>query len=586
MTVELSEYLAALRKRWLTIVLLAILGGGAGYGLAQSTTPSFRATASVWVSLQHGETVSELAQGSTYTLNVVRSYAQLVTMPVVLEPVIEELGLDTVPRRLARTISASTPLDTSFIEISAVSGSGEEAARIANAVAAQLADTVEDLSPGRGSESPAVVLNVVSPAVAPNWAFAPNTKLMTATGAAGGIGLGMALALALALLDTRVRGAQDIRRVSDAAVLGSIPYVRGDNPGRITTLSAPQTPRAEAYRRLQTNLRYLDAAAGPVRTIVVVSAVPGEGKSSTALNLALAVAEKSQRVLLIDADLRRPSIARYTGIEGAVGLTTLLIGRAGFEDVVQSWGIAGLDILPSGEIPPNPSQLLDSPAMTGLLARAQQDYDLVILDAPPLLPVADAAVLARLADGAVLVAGCRRVKRHQVVAALASLDAVGAACLGVVLNAVAVSREETAYSYTSHGAKRRRWWRRGSRAQAPSLTLGPRRTEHPRTTTVGNHLVSPEPATGNHDAEADSTVLAARRVEAGRAPAVMWTTALLTGQQGSEPSRMIRLPHRDSRDIIGRRRPSALDVAAGDDPSDAVAGQDAVRPVSGHVTGS
>jgi capsular exopolysaccharide synthesis family protein len=227
--------------------------------------------------------------------------------------------------------------------------------------------------------------------------------------------------------------------------------------------------QAEAYRRLRTNLRFLNLA-GPSRSIMITSAVPGEGKSTTAINLAVAMAEGSSRILLIDADLRRPSAARYLGLEGAVGLTTVLIGEAAVEDVIQSWG-GSIDVLPAGQIPPNPSELLDSAAMSGLLRRLGASYDTILLDTSPLLPVTDAAALSRFVDGALLVVGCQTVHRNQVADALGSLAAVDARVLGLVLNQVPRGESGTTYVYGSGSRATAKWWAVGrSRRHAGSGT--------------------------------------------------------------------------------------------------------------------
>jgi len=462
---ELSEYATALRKRWYIIVLAALVGGGIGFADAKSTTPTYRATAKVFVSPAGGETVGDLVQGSNYAQKLVLSYAELATMPVVLDPVAYRLGLDTSARDLARQVSAETPLDTFIIEISATAESAERSARLADAVASELADTVSALSPGPAGAG--VDLSTVSPAAPPSSAFAPNTTVLTAAGLAIGLALGVAAAIAMALLDTRLRTPADIARTTPLPVLGVIPHTRG-RAGRATlVLDDPTSPGAEAYRRLQTNLRFIDAS-GPIRSMVVSSAVPGEGKSTTALNLALAMAEKGHRVLLIDADLRRPTVAKQLGIEGTVGLTTVLIGAASLAEVAQQWG-DGVDVLPSGEIPPNPSQLVDSRAMVALLAEATRTYDFVVIDSPPLLPVADAAVLSKMTDGALLVAGCHRVRRPQLAGAINALATVDAAVLGIVATGVRLKSSAAGYAYRSAApapapTKERR--RSGSRSTA------------------------------------------------------------------------------------------------------------------------
>src|SRR5699024_7601808 len=175
----------------------------------------------------------------------------------------------------------------------------------------------------------------------------------------------------------------------------------------------------------------------------------GEGKTSSAINLAHVLAQAGERVLLIDADLRRPSVAKYLGLESTAGLTAVLIEEARLEDVTQPLETDGLDVLASGPVPPNPSELLGSQRMKLLLDAAGSDYEYVVLDSAPLLAVTDAAVLSRVVGGTVMVAQSDRVKRQQLGEALEKLDAVEAHLLGIVLNRV-LSDPRSAYTYASH----------------------------------------------------------------------------------------------------------------------------------------
>lgn len=455
---EPSDYLAALRKRWWVVLLCAALLGAAGYGYAAREPAQYRATSSAFVSVSRGDTVSELVQGSTFSQALVQSYARLAQLPVVLDPVIDELALDTTPRALARSVSAEASLDTVIIEISAVSTSPDEAQAIANAVLRQLATAVGDVSPRASDGSDAVRLTTVAEASRPSAPFAPNVRTSTAAGIALGLALGVALALLRELTDTKVRNARDVQRVTPAPLLGAIGVEPRSRKAPVMR-DAPTSGLAESYRRLRANLDYLRVESR-LQSIVVTSAVPGEGKSTTALNLALAMAEGGARVLLVDADLRRPSIARVTGLEGAAGLTTVLIGAATAQDVTQVWGPSNLHVMTSGGIPPNPSQLLSSTAMERLLEQLVEAYDLVILDVAPLVPVADPAIVARLTDGALVVAGCRRVRRPQLAEAMTALETAGARCLGVVLNRVARSADGTRDGYLATTGHRRGWRRR------------------------------------------------------------------------------------------------------------------------------
>ncbi|NTW38742.1 MAG: CpsD/CapB family tyrosine-protein kinase, partial [Cellulomonadaceae bacterium] len=205
---------------------------------------------------------------------------------------------------------------------------------------------------------------------------------------------------------------------------------------------------AEEFRRLRTNLRFLSVDTEGL-CLVISSAMPGEGKTTASVNLAVALAEADMRVLLVDADMRRPRIADYMGLENNAGLTTVLIGRATVDDVIQPWGGQRLDVLTAGEIPPNPSELVATRALRDLLEDVRARYDVVIIDAPPLLPVADAAILSRMVSGVVVVADTKKLRRHQLREVVDGVHAAGGQVLGVVLNKVKVRRAST-YGYSSH----------------------------------------------------------------------------------------------------------------------------------------
>jgi polysaccharide biosynthesis transport protein len=459
--VELDEYLMTLRKRWLVIVITAAVGALGAYLYAHMQPPQYKATAKLFVSLARGDTVGDLVQGSTYTSNLVQSFVQLTTMPVVLDPTIKQLELDTTSHNLARSVQADSPINTMIIEITAASSDPQQAADIANTVARNLRAAVADVSPTSTDGGASIKLNEVSRAEAPLFPFSPNTKLSTATGLAAGLALGVLLALLLSRLDTKVRSAGDVPPKPERVILGNIPVSKDITAtGPQALVQNPHGPIAESYRRVRTSLEFLDVAS-PAHVLVVTSAIPGEGKSTTALHLAMTYAEKGRRVLLIDADMRRPSVARRMDVEENAGLSTLLLGDATMKDIIQHWS-PRLELMTSGVIPPNPGQLIDSDRMLDFLTQIRKEYDLVVFDTPPLLAVTDAAVLARHSDGAVVVAGCNIVDKKELAAALKTLDTIDATCLGVVMNQVR-DRDARTYSYQYYTAKSqptRRWWQR------------------------------------------------------------------------------------------------------------------------------
>jgi capsular exopolysaccharide synthesis family protein len=346
---------------------------------------------------------------------------------------------------LEDAVTAETPLNTVLIDITAVSESPDEAADIANAVADSLARVVTEMSPEAEDGSPTITISTVATAQAPAFAFAPNTRLLVAAGALGGLVLGVVVALARQLLDTRVHDAADVARLTDLPLLGSIPRSRSTDTGTIALRSDPHGNVAETYRHLATNLEFLNPDRS-LRSVVVSSPLPGEGKSTTAINLALAAAERYRRVLLIDADLRRPSVAEYCSIEGGVGLTTVLSSRASIDSVIEPW--ESISILPCGVVPPNPNQLLNSDTMAHLMKELKDLYDFIVIDSPPILLVADALPLARLTDGAVIVSRQHRTRRGQLSKTLQSLEGVGSEALGVILTGTKAASRTAYYGST------------------------------------------------------------------------------------------------------------------------------------------
>jgi capsular exopolysaccharide synthesis family protein len=247
----------------------------------------------------------------------------------------------------------------------------------------------------------------------------------------GGI-IGLGIALLLELRDQTLRSEDDLIAAGAGPVLGTVPFDRLVESAPLLVEASRHSSFAEAFRQLRTNLQFVDVEHR-VQVLVVTSSVPGEGKSVTCSNLALSLAAAGRQVLLIEADLRLPRISHYFGIDRSVGLTDVLIGRASLEEVVRPIPGTSLTVLPSGHAPPNPSELLGSDSMRAVLAELRNQYDVIVVDTPPLLPVADGAVAAAWADGVVLLVRTAKTPRQQVTLSLRSLSSVGARLVGSVM---------------------------------------------------------------------------------------------------------------------------------------------------------
>lgn len=442
---ELRDYLRILRKNWILILVCLLVGTGASAVFTMTQPRIYHATSEVFVSAQGGGSVAEQNQGASYTRSRVISYVQLTDRPVVLQGVIDELGLNSTVRELSRNISVTNPTDTTIISITVSNEDPALAADIANATSASLSAEVTRLETLPGTDSAPVQVTPVTSAAVPDAPSSPVTSRNLALGAIGGLVVGVLIALLLAVLDTRIRSSRDLDAVTDSPVIGAIPMDPQAKTRPIIMKEDPQNPRSEAFRALRTNLQFIDLDGGHI--FIVTSSIPGEGKSTTSVNLAIALADAGKNTVLIDGDLRKPKVAEYLGIEGGVGLTDVLIGRAEPEDVFQQWGNRSLLVLPSGKIPPNPSELLGSDRMRHLLDTVSHAADVVIIDCPPLLPVTDAAILARETSGAIVAVAAGKTHRNQLDQALENLENVGAKVAGLALTMVP-TRGADAFGYS------------------------------------------------------------------------------------------------------------------------------------------
>lgn len=446
---ELQDYLLVLRKNWALILVLSVLGAGLGYAYSAFAEPVYTASAKVFVSTSGASSAAELQQGNNFTQQRVKTYADLVKTAAVLQPTIDALGISTSVERLRRDVSATAPLNTTVIDVTVNNADPVFAASLATATAAELIAVVEDIETTDSVVGSPVRLTTVQEAEVPWAPTSPNTRLNIALGLLLGIAAGLAIALLRHALDTRVRNERDVDLVTERPVIGGIVFDPKAKERPLVLHADPRSPRAESFRTLRTNLQFLDAGKRH-RSFVVTSSLPSEGKSTTAANLAIALADAGAKVLLVGADLRRPKMADYMSIEGGVGLTDVLVGRVTVKDATQQWGRTGLHLLPAGTIPPNPSELLGSTVMSELIEDLQREYDVVLYDAPPLLPVTDAAVLARLVGGAIMVVAAGRTRRQQVEGAIDALDNVDAPLSGVVLTMLPVKGPD-AYGYGRYG---------------------------------------------------------------------------------------------------------------------------------------
>jgi polysaccharide biosynthesis transport protein len=309
-------------------------------------------------------------------------------------------------------------------------------------------------------------IDVVDKALPPANPVLRPQSTMILTALAFSVLAGIVIAFLMESLDTGLRSIAEIESITELPSLAIIPRARrssADQAGTLTTaqrnigiLTQPKSQFAEAFRSLRTSL-LLSTAGHPPKFIVLTSATPSEGKTTAASNLAAILAQRDTRVLLIDGDLRRPNIHHRFGLNGKIGLTTVLTGATKLEETVQRVAeIPNLDILPSGPVPPFPTEMLSSGAMDAILRRCGELYDYVVIDSPPILSVTDGVILARQADAVVLVVRHGKSSKHVVRRARDILLRSGSGITGIVLNAVDLNSPEyygyygySGYSYSS-----------------------------------------------------------------------------------------------------------------------------------------
>lgn len=468
---DLADCLRLLRVYWKAIVAFTLLATLAAFGWTLLQPKIYASESSGIVVTPGSDNVSLSLAGDSLAKAKVKNYESVAKSRLVANRVIASLDLKTTADALLGAISVKVPLDTAEIRVTAQSPDPGTAQRVAdawvNGLAAEV-KAIETATPANDSAAkpggtagtaasapaPAVSILPLGKAVLPSAPVSPNVRLTLAVGALAGLALGVAYAMVRRHLDRRIRSATEIERLFGVPVIGTLP-IDHRLDGKSTILEAGAAApfseagaggaMGEALRELRTNLSFLDVDQPP-RIIVVTSSVPGEGKSTVTANLAVTLAAAGENIVVVDGDLRRPTLVDVFGLVPGVGVTDVLSGTAELGDVLQPWSaLPNLSVLGSGRIPPNPSELLGSLAMKKMLATLAQDA-IVLIDAPPLLPVTDAAVLSRTAEGAIVVIQAGTTTQEQLGQSLGNLDKVRGRILGTVLNYVP-TRGTDAYAY-------------------------------------------------------------------------------------------------------------------------------------------
>jgi len=326
--------------------------------------------------------------------------------------------------------------------------------------------------------------DIVQPATLPSSPSSPSHVRDGALGLIVGLALGTGWALLRERLDDRIKSQSELERRMGAPVLAAVSHVpawRDAGDAVVVTLTDPKSPVSEAYRTLRTNLQFL-ASKQDLRTIVITSPTAGDGKTATAVNLAVAMAQADQRVVVVSADLRRPRLHRFLDLPNDTGLSLVLSGANEVREAARVPGVRNLRVIPSGPVPPNPAELLQGSRMQEILGQLREFADVVVIDTPPVLAVADASILASRVDGTLLVVNADSASRTATSQARRQLENAGARIIGAVLNNFDPAAADTYpyyyyyYKYTEDTSRRRGLSNGGAKNGRKSRERAPKAT--------------------------------------------------------------------------------------------------------------
>jgi len=465
---DLREIIHIFSVRWWVIAIFMVVSIlVTGFVTFTVLDPVYRAETSLFVG-RESDKIASLDLGE-FNLNksLVSDYRQLILSRLVTKEVIEELGLDMSVETFQKKVEVTTIQDSRLFKISFESTDPQLAMDVANSLAEVLVEKAQDIIQVKN-------VRIVDVAELPQNPIKPNKRQNIVIAAILGAFIGAGVVLLLEYLDYTIKNANDVEKHLKLNTIGEIPQFEGEKRGKnkgllsgkiqssrkkrdkntispvLITITDPKAPASEAYRSLRTNIGY-SGIDKQVKLIVITSSGMAEGKSTTAANLAISLAQSGKKVLLMEGDLRKPRVHRYFSLSNDIGITDVVVKNLKIEEAIKRFkDNENLSIICSGSLPPNPTEILESKKLADLLHQLKEEFDLVLIDTPPVGQLTDGAVLASIADGVILVAASGESNIDMVKRSKAALMQVNANIIGVVLTKINKATSGSYYKYYNY----------------------------------------------------------------------------------------------------------------------------------------
>jgi len=451
--INIRDIIFIILKKWYLLVICVFLATGCAFTITQFyLKPTYKAQATLFLG-KESEKLSLSFADIQLNNQLVTDYRELLKSNLVAENINKKLGVDI--KKFKESVNVATVKDSRIFSISYEDKDPELSAKVVNELALIIKQMASDIIQVKN-------VKVIDIAKKPDSPISPSMKKNVSIAGSIGLLLGALLIYLLEMMDYTFKKPEEIEKQLSLNVIGFVPKFEGGKRGKskkedkvqleqdylknLITKNDPKAAASEAFREIRTNLHYMSIDKD-LKTIVVTSPSLGEGKTVTTVNIAVTLAKSGKKVLVIDTDLRKPKVHLYFGIKNNEGITNMLAEEKGNKKVNPvTIDIENLSIIPSGPIPPNPSEILSSKKMHHLLDSFKNEYEVIIVDTPPVGQVTDAAILAGIADGTILVCASNQTRIDLAKRAKKALDSVNSNIVGAILTKIEKSRTNN-YNY-------------------------------------------------------------------------------------------------------------------------------------------